>query len=275
MVTRSGGWPRTQQTLDTALNELVHRCMARAGFTYPAARGPLPVAFDDASALVDLRRRERYGYGIASAPPGTGQPSAPYYTELDADRRRRFDLAFSGPPDAKKEVETGTGTVRVGVRGCDAEARRELAGDVVSWARMYYTPQALNGRLDALVPRQPSYVAALARWRACMAERGHPFASPEKAHAELAAAFERTRKTGRTAKARQGETSPQRRFRQRERAVAVADGKCALEVSLPQAAIAARRALVRTLPEQDRAVLADLTRTQAEALARAREVIGR
>ncbi|WP_030672877.1 hypothetical protein [Streptomyces sp. NRRL B-1347] len=268
MVTRSGTWPRTQQTLDTAVNTLVHRCMERAGFTYPARRAALPEAFDDARALVDLDRRERYGYGIATGPPDTGQPPAPYYTELDADRRRRFDLAFSGPPGAKQEVETGLGTVRVSARGCDAEARRRLAGGVVAWARMYYVPEALNGRLDSRVPRQPGYVSALARWRTCMSERGYPFPTPEKAQKELADAYG---KSG-------GRNSPMKMhdaFRRRERAIAVADGECALEVRLPQAALAGRRALVHSLPGEDRAVLAELIRVQGAALKRAEAVIGR
>ncbi|EPH45065.1 hypothetical protein ABT390_04420 [Streptomyces aurantiacus] len=111
--------------------------MRRAGFVYPARKAPLPTALDDAEALVDLPGRRRHGYGIGSRPPSSGQPPAPYYTELDADRRRRFDLAFSGPPEARTEVATGSGTVRAGQRGCDAQARGKLAGDVVAWARMY------------------------------------------------------------------------------------------------------------------------------------------
>ncbi|MEV0439700.1 hypothetical protein AB0I46_12200 [Streptomyces spectabilis] len=268
MVTRSGTWPRTQQTLDTAVNELVHRCMKRAGFAYPAARAPLPEAFDDAEALVDLDRRKRYGYGIAARPPAAGPPPAPYYTGLDEDRRRRFDLAFSGPPGVKKEVETGMGTVRVADRGCGAEARRRLTGDVVSWARMYYVPQALNGRLDAQVPRQPGYVSALTGWRVCMTERGHPFPTPEKARKSLADAYGNSGRKNAQLKADDA-------FRWKERAIAVADGECALKMRLPQAALAGRRALVASLPGKDRALLAELTRLQSAALERAERVVGR
>ncbi|MFD0419324.1 hypothetical protein [Streptomyces sp. NPDC127108] len=264
MVTRSGSWPAVQQTLDTALNQLTHTCMRRAGFAYPAAKAARPTSLDDAKALVDLPSRRRHGYGIASPPPSSGPPPAPYYTELDADRRRRFDLAFSGPPDARTEVATGTGTVDVGQRGCDARARAALAGDVVSWARMYYTPQALNGRLDAAVPRQAGYVAALARWRSCMAERGHPYPSPEAARKKLSDEYE---KRDRRASAQNLE------FRALERGVAADDGECALASRLSSSAIEARRKLVHSLPEKDRAVITELARIQAAAFKRAEVVL--
>ncbi|WJV50457.1 hypothetical protein [Streptomyces flavofungini] len=264
MVTRSGSWPAAQQTLDTALNELTHTCMRRAGFVYPATKAARPTSPDDAKALVDLPARRRHGYGIASPPPSSGPPPAPYYTELDADRRRRFDLAFSGPPDARTEVGTGAGTVRVGRRGCDAESRARLAGDVVAWARMYYTPEALNGRLDAAVPRQSGYVAALARWRSCMTERGHRYPSPEAAREKLSAVYEKRDRR---------KSAQNLEFRALERDVAADDGECALASRLPSSAIEARRKLVHSLPEKDRAAITELARIQAAALKRAEAVL--
>lgn len=264
MVTRSGGWPAVQQTLDTALNKLTHTCMRRAGFAYPAAKAALPTAPDDAKALVDLPTRRRHGYGIASRPPSSEAPPAPYYTELDTDRRRRFDLAFAGPRDARTDVGTGTGTIQVGRRGCDAESRAALAGDVVTWARMYYTPQALNARLDAAVPRQPAYVAALSRWRSCMTGRGHAYPSPEAAREKLSDAYEKRDRR---------KSAQNLEFRALERDVAADDGECALANRLPSSAIEARRKLVHSLPEKDRAVITELARIQAAALERAEAVL--
>ncbi|MEU6821138.1 hypothetical protein ABZ921_10950 [Streptomyces atriruber] len=266
MVTRSGTWPRAQQTLDTAVNALVHRCMKDKGFTYPAKRATLPTSLDDTAAVVDLPGRRKHGYAIATTPRQSGPPPAPYYTDLSPDRKRDFDLAFSGPADSGDDVSTGTGTVRVQRQGCDAEARRDLTGDVTVWARMYYTPEALNGRLDAQVPKAREYAAAMSAWRACMLERGYAYRTPEKARDSLTRRFLEN-------KHRKGESKEE--FRKREKRVAVADGECAIEADVPGAAVRVRQALIATLPMKDRAALAELASYQSEAVKRAEATLGR
>ncbi|MET8685174.1 hypothetical protein ABZV77_13240 [Streptomyces sp. NPDC004732] len=266
MVTRSGTWPRAQQTLDTAVNALVHRCMKDKGFTYPATRAALPTSLDDTTAVVDLPGRRRHGYAIATTPRQSGPPPAPYYTDLSPDRKRNFDLAFSGPADSGDDVSTGTGTVRVQRQGCDAEARRDLTGDVTVWARMYYTPEALNGRLDAKVPKAREYTAAMSAWQACMLERGYAYRTPEKARDSLTRRFLEN-------KHRKGEWKEE--FRKREKRVAVADGECAIEADVPGAAVRVRQALIATLPKKDRAALAELASYQSEAVKRAEATLGR
>lgn len=268
MVTRSGTWPRAQQTLDTAVNELVHRCMKAKGFTYPAKRAPLPTSLDDTTAVVDLPGRRRHGYAIATTPRQSGPPPAPYYTALSPDRKRAFDLAFSGPADADSgdDVSTGTGTVRVRRQGCDAEARRDLTGDVTVWARMYYTPEALNGRLDAKVPKAREYTAAMAAWRACMGDRGYAYRTPEEAQDALTRRFQEN-------KHRKG--APKGEFRSHEIKVAVADGESAIEADVPGAAVRVRHALIATLPRKDKATLSELASYQNEAVKRARAILDR
>ncbi|MEU6990958.1 hypothetical protein ABZ953_09930 [Streptomyces sp. NPDC046465] len=266
MVTRSGSWPRAQQTLDTAVNKLVHRCMKDEGFTYPAKRAPLPTALDDSAAVVDLRGRKDHGYAIATKPRPSGPPPAPYYTDLPPDRKRSFDLAFSGPANSGDDVSTGIGTVRVRRQGCDAEARRDLTGDVTVWARMYYAPEALNGRLDAKVPKAREFKAAMSAWRSCMAARGYAFRTPEEARDSLNRHFlENKHRKGRSEDA----------FRKREKAVAVADGACAIEADVPGTAVRVRQETIATLPKKDQAFLADMASYQSEALKRAKAILRR
>lgn len=266
MVTRSGSWPRAQQTLDTAVNKLVHRCMKDKGFTYPAKRAPLPTSLDDTAAVVDLPGRRSHGYAIATTPEQSGPPPAPYYTDLPPDRKRSFDLAFSGPSDSGDDVSTGTGTVRVRRQGCDAEARRDLTGDVTVWARMYYAPEALNGRLDAKVPKAREFTTAMSAWRLCMAARGFAYRTPEEARGSLNRLL--LENNGRN-------ESSKEEFRKREIAVAVTDGECAIEADVPGTAVRVRRALIATLPKKDQAFLAELASYQSEALKRAEAILRR
>ncbi|MGW0538426.1 hypothetical protein [Streptomyces sp. NPDC003032] len=248
------------------MNKLVHQCMKEKGFTYPAKRAPLPTSLDDTAALVDLPGRRSHGYAIATAPRQSGPPSTPYYTDLPPDRQRSFDIAFSGPPGSSDDVATGTGTVRVRRQGCDAEARRELTGDVTVWARMYYAPEALNGRLDAKVPNTPEFSSAMSDWRSCMAARGYTYRTPEEARDTLNRIHR---------KINLRKESSKTAFRKREKGVAVADGECATEVDLPGTAVRVRRALITALPNKDQAFLAALASYQRGALKRAQAVLHR
>ncbi|GAA2750398.1 hypothetical protein [Kitasatospora cinereorecta] len=97
--------------------------------------------------------------------------------------------AAGGAPSAEQESVL-TGSVRtyggsvVPEGGCDGEAKRRLTA-----GGGYYGTPELPGRIDAdsfdRSAADPRVRAAVARWSACMAERGHPYPDP------LAAASDR------------------------------------------------------------------------------------
>ncbi|GAB3142433.1 hypothetical protein GCM10027290_16910 [Micromonospora sonneratiae] len=264
LATRSGTWPKTEQILETALNRLTHECMAAQGFDHPARPGALLSVPEDEAAVIDLPRRRRYGYELASAEPGRdgatgGPPGDPAYERLDRVERQRYDLAFFGPPGDTATVDTPEGRhYRVPRRGCVAQSRQGLVGDVVLWARITYLPEGINNRLAAQVPTAPSYVSAMAVWRSCMSARGHHHDTPQAAR--------------RSIKDELVATGPTVVLRKREIAVAVADGECAARAHLPSTALRVRREAVASLPESDLRVLAELTIERNAALAHAERI---
>ncbi|NEY32117.1 hypothetical protein GTU99_07905 [Streptomyces sp. PRKS01-65] len=262
LATRSGSWPATERTIQSALNRLTRRCMEERGFSYPAGSAHrLPDPGDDA-AVVNLPGRRESGYSLAAEPDAAARDTAAvdrYYATLSTSDQRRFDLALFGPDDRKATVEIpGRGRFRVPRQGCEADSRRRLAGDVTVWARIAYTPEAVDIGLSDRSRTAPPYHAALLQWRRCMAASGHSYADPEAAYRSLQ---EELRRTGATSA-----------FRKRETAVAVADGACALRVGLPSAGLEARRELAASLDEDVRRSLNELAALRATVVARAEEV---
>ncbi|MGI5479445.1 hypothetical protein [Streptomyces lavendofoliae] len=233
--------------------------MTERGFSYPASPAQLPPDPADDAAVVDLAERKKTGYGLA-AHPAAGTDNSPvdrYYATLSTADQSRFDLALFGPNDRKVTVKIpGRGRFRVPSEGCEAESRRRLAGDVILWARMAYTPEAIDIQLSDRSRAAPPYLAALQQWRRCMAVSGHSYVEPEAAYRSLR---DELRETGTAA------------FRERERAVAVADGTCALRARLPTAALTTRRELVASLNDDVRRSLNKLAAHRAAVVARAEE----
>ncbi|MEW2394553.1 hypothetical protein [Streptomyces sp. NPDC046862] len=261
LATRSGAWPETERALQSALDRLTRRCMEDHGFSYPAAGvAPLPDPADDAAAA-ELPRRRKSGYGLASSSAASGRPASAvdrYYAVLSPRDQRRFDLTLFGRDDRKATVDIpGRGRFRVPEQGCEADSRRRLAGSVVLWARVSYTPEAIDNQLADRVPATPEYRSALRVWRACMSARKHTYDSPETAYRALRDQY---RKTGATSA-----------FRKRETAVAVADGDCAVRSRLSSTALEVRRELTAELGKDVRRSLNELASYRAAVVARAEE----
>ncbi|MER6807182.1 MULTISPECIES: hypothetical protein [Streptomyces] len=232
------------------------------GFSYPAtAAAPLPDPADDAAGE-DLARRRKNGYGIASDSAAPAVPSSAVdksYAELSAEERRGFDLTLFGPEDRKHVVNIpGGGRFTVPREGCEADSRRRLAGDVVLWTRITYTPEAVDNELANRADSAPEYLSAVRRWRACMTARGHSYDSPEAAYGSLQDRFATT-----------GAASG---FRRQEKDVAVADAECASASRLSSSALQARRRLAATLSKDVRMSLNELAAYRTALLARLDDV---
>jgi hypothetical protein len=259
LATRSGSWPATEQRLQTAINRLDHACMAAHGFQYPdSPRSALPAPEDEA-ASIDLPGRRDRGYGLAGSTTTRSpapDPAATYYAHLSAADKRRFDLAFFGPSSAQLTVSLGDGhVVTVRKSGCEAASRRSLIGDVSRWAQVEYGTEDLNNHLADRLAAAPRYRAALSVWRSCMAGHGDDYVTPEAAYQAMQTLYQRSG------------TTPT--VRQREIAVAVADGECAGQAHLPSVALSIKRDLVPSLPTAERQRLIAWTAYRDTAVGRA------
>ncbi|MGQ5639926.1 MULTISPECIES: hypothetical protein [unclassified Streptomyces] len=257
LATHSGTWPRTEQEIEGALSALERRCLRANGFEYPVVR---PAPFTDPeneAAAIGLAERRAHGYGFGTPP--TAPPSDAFYDRLTAREKRRFTAVLFGPDDKRRTVgRFRMGTVSVPTRGCTAQSRLTLFGDVATWARITYTAEDIDERLARAATADPQYTAVLRRWSACMKSRGYSFASPTEAEA--------------AAKAVHGPADSPGKTPAKEIHIAVADGTCAQASHLPRSELRARRRLVTTLPPNDRRLLEHLAKRRSMALGRARSL---
>jgi hypothetical protein len=261
LVTRTGHWAATQHILDSADDQLTRRCMQAKGLQYPAATPATPVAVDDEAAVVDLATRRQQGYGIANSPMPKAMPAVDAYVAgLSASAQQHYRLDLFGPQNATRQINLPGGlTISVHTQGCEASSRSTLAGDVESWALLTYLPEQLGNELANTIATAPEYTTALVAWSACMAGYGYRYQTPETAQDDLRARHQRD--------------PADRTLGALEIAVAVADGECALQVHLPAAALAAKRRLALSLPEDDRRRLLDLAIRRVAATTRAQAVL--
>ncbi|MGH3375254.1 MAG: hypothetical protein ACRDP6_10980 [Actinoallomurus sp.] len=262
LATRSGRWPAGAQQLQDAFDRLDRQCVKGAGFRLPASPGAsLPVPEDEAAAI-DLDGRRRHGYGISVHDHGSTAAAAPdaYTSSLSVRDQKRLAEAQFGPGEQRTAVTlNGKGRVTVPSAGCVARTRTKLAGDVQAFAQIFYAPQQFDDQLNRTAPKDTSYQAALGRWRACMANKGYTYASPDAATTQLRQEYER----------RAGGAH----FRHLEISVAVADGECESRTHLPTALLGVRRNLVARLPAGDLSYLRSVTTSWESAVTHARRAL--
>ncbi|MEE4420621.1 hypothetical protein [Streptomyces bugieae] len=262
VATRSGRWPTGADQLQAAFDQLDRTCLSKAGFHLPAAPKVTLPSPENEAATIDLAARRRRGYGISMAHDSSaaaGNPNA-YASSLSAEDRQRFGSAQFGPGMPRTGVALkGKATATVPTAGCVARARTALAGDVHTWAEVSYIPQQFDDQTSRKALTDTGYRAALVRWRACMAQAGYTYASPDAAVARLQLEHERGAKGA--------------RFQRLERAVAVSDGECASRTHLPAELLRARRRQVSRLSARDLSTLQSVTQDWESAVTRARRVL--
>jgi hypothetical protein len=263
-----GLWPATEHILNSANNALTEECMQAHGFQYPSDALPDPPPPEDEAATVDMPRRRQAGYGIAAELDPTPAPADAvssvdnYVNGLPVNRQDLFHRTLFGSDQDRTTIDLPDGsTVVVHAKGCEADSRRALAGDVTTWARLTYVPEQLGNRLAEKLTASAAYLAATDRWRSCMAARRFPYHTTEQAQDALRTRY---RHSGPTPEAREAEV-----------AVAIADGECELSAHLPSTVLAVRRGLAESLPVDDRRTLVELAAVRAAAVGRAHSVLGR
>jgi hypothetical protein len=240
LVTASGAYQERAYLITLAEQQLVQRCMAGQNYTYWPAT-PEPIADP-----IDLPRRRAHGYGLND--PGIRPPAAGPEQDKPA-----FQHALSGSPEHYRQITLPDGEVLgFPTTGCLAQARATLYGDDTTWARTDSVPQILGSILRMQTRQDPALVRANQQWAECMKQAGFAFDSPAAAVASLATNHPR----------------------EREIAVATADGQCQLQVGLPATDLAARRAAAASLPATQRQQLLDLGQAHCAAYRRAAPLTG-
>ncbi|KAA0929763.1 hypothetical protein [Streptomyces apricus] len=250
LLTRSGTFTRTNVDLANAESKLISACMKAKGFRYRAEVSAPTTESDEELSLNRAERHER-GYGLASQydsekdAVGKGTNDA-YVAGLSKKNADAYAEALRGGATDFREMRLGGGrNITFSARGCEARSRTSLYGSLDDWVSVSYFPQNLNSELGPRVEKSPKYRRAMAEWRTCMRGKGYTYASPDAAYDQLKAAY---RARGVTAASRD-----------REIAVAVADGDCAAEVHVPSTVLALRRAYAQSLPTADKLQLRRLT----------------
>jgi hypothetical protein len=250
LLTRSGSFTRSNVDLANAESKLISACMKAKGFRYRAEVSAL-VAESDEERSLNMKERRARGYGLASQ-YGSDKETAgvatndAYVAGLSKKNADAYMKALRGDATDFREMRFGGGrNITFSARGCEAKSRTSLYGSLDDWVSVAYFPQNLNSELSPRVEKSPKYRRAMDDWRTCMRGKGYTYASPDTAYDQLKAAYRA-----------KGVTTA---LRDREIAVAVADGDCGAEVHVPSTVLALRRDHAQTLPTTDKLQLRRLT----------------
>ncbi|MFF9810672.1 hypothetical protein ACF1G5_37200 [Streptomyces coeruleorubidus] len=250
LLTRSGTFTRTNVDLANAESKLISACMETKGFRY-RAEVSAPAAESDEERSLNMKERRVRGYGLASQygsdkeTVGAATNDA-YVAGLSKKNADAYMKALRGDSTDFREMRFGGGrNITFSARGCEAKSRTSLYGSLDDWVSVAYFPQHLNSGLSSRVEKSPKYRRAMNEWQTCMRGKGYAYASPDTAYDQLKSAYRA-----------QGATTA---LRDREIAVAVADGDCAAEVHIPSTVLALRRDHAQTMPTTDKLQLRRLT----------------
>jgi hypothetical protein len=234
------------RTLAAAREQLVRRCMAARGFTYPpAALAPSIPAADAAPSGA--------GYGLfaqfAKATPQRATPrGAAYRRALMGSRRQTGTLRL---PDGV--------TVTYRSHGCYARAMGTLYGSARRYQWLVGRRNAVRSAAGERVARDPRLAGALTGWRRCMAARGLRYPSPDAARQGVYEAYLKA--------------ANRARVRRRELTTATADRECAERTAVYSELARAQHDALRRMSTAERTEAAAIARSRAAALEQARRIV--
>lgn len=269
-----------ERLLFDAQEALVASCMLERGFEYRPkpfdsesnASGGVPSAPLRSLSASDAERASTEGYGLAREAPGNRDWASSEEDDTDTlsgAERRDFQAALLGelPSDESREelqargelvvVEIPDGpTIMWDPRSCVAMARTKLYGDWPAHRRSHAELELLLHDLDTRAASAPPLVDAMSRWRACMQEAGHDYASPAAAIDDLSSRL-------------RGSEGPVEGLLETERTVATADVACRREVGLSSADADTRKDLEADFEREHQELLRELRQSRDIALSKA------
>jgi hypothetical protein len=184
------GEPRALTPSETALladaeQALIRECMLDQGFqlwvspTAPEAADQLfPYGIDD------VRWAQAHGYGTDVRQDRASDPNVRYVQGLSADRRAAYGRALNGDgPSAPGVTVTLPNGLVMGhsTTGCVATADTRLYGDYQAWFQAKSMTDYFDQARRQSVLADAAYVAAAAKWSACMRTAGFDYPTPRVA----------------------------------------------------------------------------------------------
>lgn len=155
-------------TITTFVERQTQECMKKKGWDYQPAISVKTNQEPRAPAAL-LQFRHRYGYGLLNIPPANG-------TRELVDRQQQYQDSLPPPQQAQYAKDLGGTRDRVNAEsvstGCRGDA--EQAGHRLFPVFNPAISEAANRDLDAM-EADPRYIAATAKWSACMAKAGFRF----------------------------------------------------------------------------------------------------
>ena len=238
---------RQARTLAAARERLVRRCMAARGFTVPptAPAPSIPIADAPPSGA---------GYGLFA------RFERPVPRRRTGPVRAGYRRALMGSPRQTGTLRLpGGATVTYRSSGCHAQALGTLYGSVRRYQVFVWKRNAVRSAAGQRLMRDQRLTTALTGWMRCMRIRGFSYPSPDAARLAVYDAY--------------AKASDRARVRQRELATAAADRYCDERTYVYAEFARAQRDAVRAMSRAERATAADLARTRAGALERARRIV--
>ncbi len=231
--------------LHLAEGKLTARCMADRGQPYVEVvpePGPEPVGF--AYYNDDEKWANEHGYQINFQPvgalPTTPDANAQAVMAMPPEQAQQWNDALTGTDSGRLTVELpDQDSVTTYTDGCVASARTQLFGDLQTYIRTKYAVRFIDSTVVDRVYADPAFAAVNAAWSTCMSAVGYHFATPADARNAV------------------GDETAEIKGREGERALAVADARCAKETNFVGVA--------SELDEKYRAV--EMANREAEVLA--------
>ncbi|MFB6720713.1 hypothetical protein ACFCV3_11155 [Kribbella sp. NPDC056345] len=160
--------------LHQAEERLISKCMTAAGFRYDEQALPA-VSIDRRFPFLidDIAWARTNGYDR----PAQKRPD-PYLDSLSDERHAQYARTLLGQ-GKQLSVELPSGPrLSASDRGCIAEARRELYGDLPRWFVVRRTSDKLIFAVYADVRDDARFSTAMKQWSDCMRDRGYPVDNP-------------------------------------------------------------------------------------------------
>jgi hypothetical protein len=170
----------------------IEECLRGRSFRYTALQ-PLPTMRVPALTMVlnDPNFARTYGYGgtnpARALAARSANPNQRYLDSLAKQRQSAFRAALYGTSDDLSVTLSDGTTISRSRSGCQADALRALYGDLDQWFTTSKLAEAVSTRIRQSIITDSQFTATQAKWARCMADHGHPAASPFAIRRALAA----------------------------------------------------------------------------------------
>jgi hypothetical protein len=266
--------PEESALLVNAHGAVVEACMKQLGWDYEVgtstgdieAGGPSTLSPLEQWTFADTAAAETVGYGFESylaahavfldrLGEGDGEAHVPDPLTMSPEDAARFELDSFGTEEERIEITERDGSHSGAAGGgCIGEAGRAVWGDIEQEMRLRDARGTAESDIWVTTFEDQAVVDALDRWKDCVREQGFEFEDPNHGFESALSA------------AQSGDYD-------QERLIATTDAECKAESGLDRAVQAAFLSATKAVLPDLEADLVALQQFEAEALARAKNIL--